>query len=102
MPRKSARKAFITQAERDRLSKLAESRTAGPWRLLMDQGTREAVLGQKATDDYDIDPVCQIVAETVWGKPEDLFLMAAAREAIPKLIAEIESLEEEVQKLKAM
>ncbi|HEX7677778.1 MAG TPA: hypothetical protein VF713_06625, partial [Thermoanaerobaculia bacterium] len=60
-----------------------------------DQAQREAISGKTsdADDDFDIDPVCQIATETVWGNHDDLFLMAAAREAIPKLLDEIERLE---------
>ena len=85
----------ISTKERQELRSLVDACTPGPWRVLRDQAQREAVRGKTsdANDDFDIDPVCQITAETVWGNHDDLFLMAAAREAIPKLLDEIERLE---------
>lgn len=88
-------KPRISAEERENLRSLANACTAGPWRVLRDQASREAVRGRTsdAEDDFDIDPVCQIIAEQVWGHHDDLFLMAASREAIPKLLDEIERLE---------
>src|SRR5688572_4830703 len=88
-------KPRISTNERRELRSLVDACTPGPWRVLRDQAQREAVRGKTAdaNDDFDIDPVCQILAETVWGNHDDLFLMAAAREAIPKLLDEIERLE---------
>lgn len=88
-------KPHVSEQERQELRSLVEACTPGPWRVLRDQATRGAVRGRTADaqDDFDIDPVCQILTETVWGNHDDLFLMAAAREAIPKLLDEIERLE---------
>lgn len=88
-------KPRISNEERQELRSLVDACTPGPWRVLRDQAQREAIRGQTADadDDFDIDPVCQILADTVWGNHDDLFLMAAAREAIPKLLDEIERLE---------
>src|SRR5688572_11474117 len=88
-------KPRISTKERQELRSLVDACTPGPWRVLRDQAQREAIRGKTAdaNDDFDIDPVCQITAETMWGNHDDLFLMAAAREAIPKLLDEIERLE---------
>lgn len=95
-----ADRPLISKRERQELEELCDACTPGPWRLLRDGGEFEAVRGETsdADDDFDVDPVCQILAETVWGKHEDLFLMAAAREAIPKLLREIERLERQLAK----
>lgn len=64
-------KPGISREEREELRALCDSCTPAPWRVLRDQATREAVRGQTAdaADDFDVDPVCQISAQTVWGKP---------------------------------
>lgn len=91
----------LSESERQELRSLAEACTPGPWRVLRDQASKEAIRGATSDvdDDFDIDPVCQIVAEAIWGNHDDLFLMAAAREAIPRLLDEIESLESELRAL---
>src|SRR5437879_4034320 len=95
MPLAPVGKPFISKKQRRELKELCDATTPGPWKVRSDGGRRDAVRGRisKDSDDLDIDPVCQIIRESIWGNEDDIFLMAASREAIPKLLSEIDRLE---------